>query len=522
MHGASLLSLMMSSFSLQTKWTNRTNPCYLIILYLAILEFTSTYLTSTYLTSPQHNTTNPNTSQLTQPQTFDWLPEGMEPLADGEYDAIIMGTGLKECVISGLLSVQGKKVLHVDRNGYYGADCASLNLSNLFEKFQAGEVPSFLGANRDYNVDLIPKFIMACGNLTKMLLHTKVTRYLDFKSIEGSYVFHGGRVLKVPATPEEALKSPLMGLFEKRRFRKFLIYVDQYKETDHTTYEDRDLRTMTMRQLYEDFGLVPATHQFISHAMCLQRDEAHLDQPALPTVRELQTYCYSLARYGTSPYIYPVYGLGGLPEGFSRLCAIHGGTFMLNRDVDEILYDDAGRACGVRADNQMAKAQMVVGDPSYFPRSKVRPTGQVVRCICFLNHPIPDTNGNSSVQIIVPGPQVGRTNDIYVCSVGAAHAVAARGIHIAIVSTKMEAGQPEDEIAPGLLLLGPIMQRFTTVATTYEPVSDGSDDQCFISASFDDASHFESDVNDLLSLYKRVTGEELDMTINADSVEADY
>ena len=56
----------------------------------------------------------------------------MEPLADGEYDAIVMGTGLKECVISGLLSVNGKKVLHMDRNGYYGADCASLNLTNLF------------------------------------------------------------------------------------------------------------------------------------------------------------------------------------------------------------------------------------------------------------------------------------------------------------------------------------------------------------------------------------------------------
>ena len=40
----------------------------------------------------------------------------MEPLADGEYDAIIMGTGLKECMLSGLLSVEGKKVLHVDRN----------------------------------------------------------------------------------------------------------------------------------------------------------------------------------------------------------------------------------------------------------------------------------------------------------------------------------------------------------------------------------------------------------------------
>lgn len=446
----------------------------------------------------------------------------MEPLADGEYDAIIMGTGLKECVISGLLSVHGKKVLHVDRNGYYGAECASLNLTNLFEKFQAGEAPKHLGANRDYNVDLIPKFIMACGNLTKMLLHTKVTRYLEFKSIDGSYVYNLGKVLKVPATPEEALRSPLMGLFEKRRFRKFLIYCESYEEDKPDTYEGRNLMVMTMRQLYEDFGLVPATHEFISHAMCLQTDDDHLDKPALPTVKELKTYMYSLTRYGTSPYIYPVYGLGGLPEGFSRLCAIHGGTFMLNRDVDEIVFDANGKACGVKSGNEMAKAKMVIGDPSYFPREKIHPTGQVVRCICFLNHPIPNINDNSSAQIIIPGPQVGRKNDIFVCSVSSSHAVSANGVYIAIVSTKMEVGRPEEEVAPGLALLGPMLQRFTTVATTYEPNEDGSNDNCFISSSFDGTSHFEHDVTDMLKLYKRVTGEDLDMNINADSVEADY
>jgi len=446
----------------------------------------------------------------------------MEPLADGEYDAIVLGTGLKECVMSGLLSVHGKKVLHVDRNGYYGAECASLNLTNLFEKFQAGEVPSNLGSNRDYNVDLIPKFIMACGNLTKMLLHTKVTRYLDFKSIDGSYVYKAGKILKVPATPEEALKSSLMGLFEKRRFRKFLIFVESFEEDKPDTFEGRNLMSMTMRQLYEDFGLVPETHEFISHAMCLQTDNTHLDEPALPTVKELKTYMYSLTRYGTSPYIYPMYGLGGLPEGFSRLCAIHGGTFMLNRDIDEIVMDDSGAACGVKSGNEMAKAKMVIGDPSYFPREKIHPTGQVVRCICFLNHQIPDTGNNSSAQIIIPGPQVGRKNDIFVCSVSSAHAVSARGIYIAIVSTKMEAGRPEEEIAPGLALLGNIIQRFTTVATTYEPNEDGSKDKCFISSSFDGTSHFEHDVADMLNLYKRITGEDLDMSINADSVEADY
>jgi len=30
------------------------------------------------------------------------------------------GTGLTECLLSGLLSVEGKKVLHLDRNQYYG------------------------------------------------------------------------------------------------------------------------------------------------------------------------------------------------------------------------------------------------------------------------------------------------------------------------------------------------------------------------------------------------------------------
>ena len=31
-------------------------------------------------------------------------------LADGKYDAIILGTGLKECIVAGLLATDGKKV----------------------------------------------------------------------------------------------------------------------------------------------------------------------------------------------------------------------------------------------------------------------------------------------------------------------------------------------------------------------------------------------------------------------------
>ena len=33
-------------------------------------------------------------------------------LADGKYDAIILGTGLKECIVAGLLATKGKKVFN--------------------------------------------------------------------------------------------------------------------------------------------------------------------------------------------------------------------------------------------------------------------------------------------------------------------------------------------------------------------------------------------------------------------------
>lgn len=37
----------------------------------------------------------------------------------------------------------------------------------------------------------------ANGNMVKILIHTDVTKYLEFKSVDGSYVFNKGRVEKV-------------------------------------------------------------------------------------------------------------------------------------------------------------------------------------------------------------------------------------------------------------------------------------------------------------------------------------
>jgi len=318
--------------------------------------------------------------------------------------------------------------LHIDRNSYYGGECASLNLTNLYKKFCKGEEPppkffEMLGNNRDYNVDLVPKFIMANGNLVKVLVLTDVTRYLDFKLVDGSYVFKKGAksISKVPATESEAIKTDLLGLLQKNWLRGFLKYIAKYDQSNPKTWDGMDLSTATMKQLYDKMWLDETAQEFLGHAMALEPDDGYLTRPALECVKNLRLYAESLDRYGKCPFIYPVYGLGGLPEGFSRLCAIHGGIFILNKAVDEILVNADGTAAGVRsgsgADAEIALAPIIIGDPSYF-KDRVKKTGSVIRTICLLGKPVKGIEGDSG-QIIIPQKQVGRNNGAFLFGRGA-------------------------------------------------------------------------------------------------------
>ncbi|XP_077296950.1 GDP dissociation inhibitor [Arctopsyche grandis] len=431
---------------------------------------------------------------------------------DEEYDAIVLGTGLKECILSGMLSVSGKKVLHIDRNKYYGGDSASITpLDELFTRFGAPTPDETYGRGRDWNVDLIPKFLMANGLLVKLLIHTGVTRYLEFKSVEGSYVYKGGKISKVPVDQKEALASDLMGVFEKRRFRNFLIYVQDVQEDDPKTWKDFDPTTANMQALYDKFGLDKNTQDFTGHALALYRDDDYLLQPAQQTIRRIKLYSDSLARYGKSPYLYPMYGLGELPQGFARLSAIYGGTYMLDKPIDEIVVDEAGKVVGVRSGSEVARCKQVYCDPSYVP-NKVKKQGQVVRCICLLDHPIAQTKDALSTQIIIPQKQVGRRSDIYVSLISYTHQVSANGWFIAMVSTTVETNDPEAEIQPGIELLGSIRQKFMSVADYLVPTDNGLDSQIFISESYDATTHFETTCLDVLDIFKRGTGEEFDFS----------
>ena len=457
------------------------------------------------------------------------------------YDVIVLGTGLKECMLAGLLAKfpkktegeekkEGAKILQLDRNGYYGSDSASLNLTNLWKHFRPGvEVPKQYGENRDWNVDLIPKYIMANGSLVKLLLKTNVSQYLEWKAVDGTFVyqFHQGGMFskakgvihKVPCTAAEALKSDLMSFFEKNRCKNFFAFIQDYEVNNPKTQNGLS-PVAPFKDYIKKYSLESNTVDFIGHAVALYTNDNFLEQKAITTIEKMQLYFNSFGRYGDSPFIYPVWGLSGLAEGFSRLCALYGGTYMLNRDVEEILYDENGNFRGIKSQGEEAYGKILITEPSYVQKfGKVKSVGKVIRRICILNHPIPNTNDVASCQIILPQKQINRKNDIFIAVLNYTHCVCKKGYFLAIISTIAETDKPETEIEVAMDIVGPILEKFDKVSEIYQPIDTTFKGNVFITSSFDPQSHFENDTDNVIDIYEKITGAKLDLNIEEEGEE---
>lgn len=97
-----------------------------------------------------------------------------------------------------------------------------------------------------------------------------------------------------------------------------------------------------------------------------------------------------------------------------------------------------------------------------------------------------------------------------------AHQIAASDKYVAIVSTVVETANPEKEIEPGLALLGPILHKFVSISEYRVPVDDGKQDNVFVTASYDPTSHFEDSSEEVIRMWKSITGSDLDLTYTPD------
>ncbi|KAG6918509.1 hypothetical protein DXG01_013869 [Tephrocybe rancida] len=268
-------------------------------------------------------------------------------MEDGDFDAIIIGTGLTESILAGALAKTGFKVAHIDENPYYGGNEASISLDELAQwvdtmtsssnpkytsVMRSAKVPS---QTRQYSICLSPSIIPSIGPVIDSLVSSGVAKYGGFRLLERVGVYHSSGVIKnVPGSKEDVFKSKEISLVDKRRLMRFLKFTagefeseKEFEGADEMSFAEYLTSVFTLKEDLQS-ALVFAL------AFCFDPSE-----PAVPALHRTRRYLRSIGRYGPSAFLVGHYGgTGEIAQGFCRASAVCGGVYILGRRITSITH----------------------------------------------------------------------------------------------------------------------------------------------------------------------------------------
>lgn len=334
------------------------------------------------------------------------------------YTHLIVGTSLPLSILSASLSrLPSSRVLHIDENEYYGGENASLTLTQLqsflqrkrkgnrtlsgslrFPYFTQAEgkdgstqeeaslpssssasgsdgLPATLAAlDRHYSISVSPSLQPSVSPSLDVLIRSGVAKYATFRLLQRTAVWDSrssserSPLRPVPSSKEDIFKTPNtdLSLLEKRKIMKFL----QACATLGAEEDDGDpdmSATSTLASLLENkYGLTGKLADAVMYGIALSPD-GHTE-PAGPALRRVSTHLRSTGRYGNSAYLVPQYGgAGELAQGYCRVAAVHGATFVLGKAINELSRSasDTDAAWKVRLHDvdEEFTVQQVIGPP---------------------------------------------------------------------------------------------------------------------------------------------------------------
>ena len=203
------------------------------------------------------------------------------------YDIIVLGTGMKEYILLSLLFKYPKikkeslkpeelKIYQLNKSKIIGETCPSLNISQLFQKFNKINSPEKYGDDKDWNIDLIPKIMLRNSPIIKLFLIADIYNYIEWKTIDQVYIYQydkggmfsspKGIIYKIPQNQEEVWGSDILGIFEKNRCKKFYNYINNISFGENNIIkntENININEISFKELGNKFGLEENTLDFI-------------------------------------------------------------------------------------------------------------------------------------------------------------------------------------------------------------------------------------------------------------------
>ncbi|XP_072231249.1 rab proteins geranylgeranyltransferase component A 1 isoform X2 [Leuresthes tenuis] len=195
---------------------------------------------------------------------------------------------------------------------------------------------------RRFNIDLVSKLMFSRGSLVDLLIKSNVSRYAEFKNVSRILTCRHGNVEQVPCSRADVFASRQLSVVEKRKLMRFLTSCMEEKE-EQQDYDGRPyLEYLREQQLGDNL------QHFLIHSIAMVTE----DTPTEVGLASTRHFLRCLGRYGNTPFLFPVYGLGEIPQCFCRMCAVFGGIYCLRHSVRSLIVDQNTNRCKAVIDSR--------------------------------------------------------------------------------------------------------------------------------------------------------------------------
>ena len=291
---------------------------------------------------------------------------------------------------------------------------------------------------RRFNIDISPKLLFSRGPLVEALISANISHYAEFKSVARILTYMDGRIEEVPCSRADVFSSNVISIVEKRMLMKFLTFCLDF-EQQQDQYQGLEEKPYT--EFLQSRRLTPNLQHFIIHAIAMVKPET----PTLQGLKATQNFLQSLGRYGNTPFIWPLYGAGEMPQAFCRMCAVFGGLYCLRRYPSAITISEENNECnGVIANNQLLKCKQLILGHSYVPESFRKECTQFVSRAVFITCSSLKASEEEFITVLSVPPSSPAGEPVRVIELGPATMACPKGLYVVHFVCKSSFSAKED------------------------------------------------------------------------------
>lgn len=173
------------------------------------------------------------------------------------------------------------------------------------------------------------------GKLVDLLISSNICRYTEFRAVDKVLTVLNGALDIVPGSRADIFTKKNVSIIEKRLLMKFMTQCMEY-DKEESTEDKNDFKDFPNEGNFIDLmkqqRLTDNLMHYILHSMCMGNDKTTFKEG----IERIRTYLTSIGRYGNTPFLFPMYGCGEIPQCFCRLAAVFGGIYCLGYPVSDV------------------------------------------------------------------------------------------------------------------------------------------------------------------------------------------